>query len=423
MAVKDDKKVLRAAGKCCANPTDLTLPFPHGGTALGDQAFMEAYYDQRHFAVIAEELDEVVEVARGAVRGRVDLVFRQWDADALALFYDAELIGDQPQLAVPGDRIAGALGSSTAVTLMISPDRLGDPALIVHVAIPTVGATLPVRYGNLRELQFVARFDAIRDSSSRMYSMGALDEISVDPTPWFDALVPGASFLLTGESRMWQDAEGTVLATADGDPVRRVQDARGLASYLTTPDGATAWEREVIDGHVGIRPTTASTATLSGDGIMTAAPPAEIHAAVDTTGANSGTRAIATIRNPDTTDKIQLRQNSGGTRTAGAFAQGTEGSTGATSADAFATDSGSFVAAQWEAGRISRSVSIGLGSVVSQGAIRTTTGLTSLILGAVDGVPAYDGTLLAIVVYPFTLGSAQRAANAAVLAARFGVTL
>lgn len=179
MGAENDARVLRVDSKLCHSPTDLTIPFPHGGVEIGITMSHDFVTEQRAFEIVAEELDDVVDVAVGAVRARFDAVLRQHDKEALELLFPVVVVDTEPHVTIPGGVLPGRLGSGEAVTLVVSPESVGEPGLVVFRAIPRLATPVVTRYGNLRERLYRVTFRAIEDASGRLAREGLLSEITL----------------------------------------------------------------------------------------------------------------------------------------------------------------------------------------------------------------------------------------------------
>lgn len=143
MSLPDVAKALRVDGRMCWDPTDLTLAYPHGGTALGLITGNEVNEKRVNHRITAEELGGVVV---DAVYTGIDLVITAllaaWDNDALELGYQDTSVGT-----VTGRRIihyrtqtedvrAGGLVSAKAGILYFSPLADQHPGVLFHNALP-----------------------------------------------------------------------------------------------------------------------------------------------------------------------------------------------------------------------------------------------------------------------------------------------
>ena len=83
MASANPRTTAKVFSRICINPTDLSLDFPHGGTALGMGAEIEFRPQHRDGLVTAQEFGgENIEVIEGAERAIVGAIMRGIDDDA-----------------------------------------------------------------------------------------------------------------------------------------------------------------------------------------------------------------------------------------------------------------------------------------------------------------------------------------------------
>lgn len=193
MAAADLNAVLYAPGRLCIAPTNLALPFPHGGTALGTCGSIEVVHAVGHHDIEAEELGAMV--VQSVVTFEAFMlsgVLRDLDADALATIFpntrtgtltkapgirhwlDAETAG-QSSVIRPGSTIAGR-----GVKLLFSPldpDRVRG--VIFYRALPRVReqAAAAKSFRDPNEQPFI--FLAIPDASSRVARDDYLAELSL----------------------------------------------------------------------------------------------------------------------------------------------------------------------------------------------------------------------------------------------------
>lgn len=184
MAVGRADEVIHAPGQLCINPTDLTIPFPHGGTAIGEVAEIIYSVEELRHVIPAEEFgSEPVEVIEGGKIVTLSCFLRGFDVDAMqTAFQDAaqSVKTKKATIEFPGATPAGHLMSDDSVVLLFSPRSTEDvPAVILYRALPHLQETADMRFSFDQELGMPVIFQGVRDASSRVSSMKLLEDITL----------------------------------------------------------------------------------------------------------------------------------------------------------------------------------------------------------------------------------------------------
>lgn len=191
MAAADLNLVLASPGNLCVNPTDLSLPFPHGGTALGSvrEPFVDAA--PSWFDVTAEEYGgQVVESIFCGESFLIRGFLRYDDPDALSTLNPNTKTGARSKAPgirhwldaqVAGDTTfyPGMKASDRAVKLLFSPlDTSRSKAVLLYRALPRAEvSSVPRAFGGKVERPFL--FLAIPDSTLRVYRDDFLVELAL----------------------------------------------------------------------------------------------------------------------------------------------------------------------------------------------------------------------------------------------------
>lgn len=181
MAAPSQTRPDRFAGSLIANPTDLTLPAPYGGTFLGASREMRLHVPRTMAPVVAEEYREDVEYVQGGASATLRGFMRQWDKDTLlALKEETATDADgNPLISSPGSVRAGALGSTRAVKLLLAADApLTTPSAIIYSAVPEVLED-GIDFSAIVAGAIYARWKGIRDASGRLYQVGYLARMTL----------------------------------------------------------------------------------------------------------------------------------------------------------------------------------------------------------------------------------------------------
>lgn len=180
MAIEDVRRVLRVPGRLALDPTDLTLPYPHGGGALGFVREVELAVSIRRVELDAEEYGgEPVDVLYAGATWGLAALLRQWDPDALARIFPAGHVG------VSGDRVidhpgavrAGTLMAATAVRMVFSPDDPAAPGVLFRRAVPLVAEQAALALALASPLEVPVVFRALRPAVGEAVEVGRLADL------------------------------------------------------------------------------------------------------------------------------------------------------------------------------------------------------------------------------------------------------
>ena len=182
----DVQAILRNTGRWCVNPTDLSLVFPHGGTALGyvhDAALLPGI---RHKNVTAEEYggETVAVVYTGASWTGSVMVRQWWDNTTLAAVFPATLNATgtgQTRTGVqyPGTVRAGTLLEADNFSLLFSPTDRDNPAFYIKsaVALLTTNARIPLTLD--RDMEYEVIIYAMRPATGQAVQLAPLPDITL----------------------------------------------------------------------------------------------------------------------------------------------------------------------------------------------------------------------------------------------------
>lgn len=183
MSAPAARAVVHAPGRLVVGPTDLTLAFPYGGTALGLSAEVTFRPGLRTRSVRAEEFGgETIEVIYAGETAVLGALVRGWDSDALqrAWLNTTAGVSGERYAEYPGTSRAGTLASSRSVVLLFAPrDEDRTPALILYRALPLVDEAAALRFSFRDELVVGTLWQGIRDASARVYRIGRLEDLAL----------------------------------------------------------------------------------------------------------------------------------------------------------------------------------------------------------------------------------------------------
>lgn len=187
MATADLGKVIRGmTGRLCSGPTNLTLDFPHGGTALGEVRDMEFRWGIRTRLVTAEEYGG--QVVEGIYAGETDVlacVLRTWDDDALAAVFPYSAAGNTGHRAIKADVKtdvvrAGSLATARAAKICFSPDSPDQHRFIVlHRAMPLVDESARLQLRLDEEIGIAVVFRGLPDASGLVSTVALRKDVTL----------------------------------------------------------------------------------------------------------------------------------------------------------------------------------------------------------------------------------------------------
>jgi hypothetical protein len=188
VASADLNQCLAVPGALCINPTDLTLPFPHGGTALGEVYMARAAFTSGYFDVTAEEYgNRVVESVYSGENIAFGAILRQWDEAAVGAVFPNTATGAKSQrVSVKGWEDAaspvrpGHLASSRSVKLLFTPtDSDRCRAVMLYRALPRVAEAVDLRFAINARQEIPVLFLAIPDATGRCWRIDFLRDLAV----------------------------------------------------------------------------------------------------------------------------------------------------------------------------------------------------------------------------------------------------
>ena len=173
--------VIRQRGFLCVSPTNLALPFPHGGTAIGITRDLEFQPGVRVREIVAEEFGGVVtDYIRTGERAALTGVLRSWDEDLLeTLFADVASGATVTGGIVSGSGVVpGALCANFSL-LFSARDVERNPSLLIYRAIPMPDSAARIGLAVKAEMGMPFAFMATPDSKGRLYQIGLLEDLEL----------------------------------------------------------------------------------------------------------------------------------------------------------------------------------------------------------------------------------------------------
>jgi len=179
-------RILRAPGRLVVGPSEafLTGTFPYGGVQVGRVKDVSLRAVGSPYIVECEGLGgEIQEILERPSRWVLSMFLRGWDGDGIeALLGLGHKVGANTQHATwsAPDVTSGTRASVRSVVLAYVPDDpVGVPGLVAWAAVPhwTDGAEIAYQRG--AEFGIPLSCDLMRDSSSRIVTIGKLADIEL----------------------------------------------------------------------------------------------------------------------------------------------------------------------------------------------------------------------------------------------------
>jgi len=180
MSAQDKQRLFNVPGRFCKGPTDLTLPYPHGGTALGYMSAVSYKPVVTYDFIVAEEKGEgVAEIIATEGMGSLSFTLRQWDKDTIAEVFPAtttNALGTEERIDFPGS-YQEALAAA-GIVLLFSPLDSRQPGILMSRAVPALEATVALNFNLSNELSIGCIFYLLEGSG------GAVEVVKLgDMTP------------------------------------------------------------------------------------------------------------------------------------------------------------------------------------------------------------------------------------------------
>jgi hypothetical protein len=186
MATGAARHVLWVPGQLCLDPTSLSGEFPYGGTALGVVSGIVIRTRSLHHEITAEEWGrQTVEVVHGGTSFVLAALLRGYDADALAAVATDSAVGSPSgervvRFRADQGRAGSLLSELVAGTLLFAPlAPIRHPAVLVHDAIPVLGASDDLALSARDEFGVPVTWYGRPDSSNRVADIGRIGDLSL----------------------------------------------------------------------------------------------------------------------------------------------------------------------------------------------------------------------------------------------------
>ena len=191
MATQNPESVMRVPARLCKSPTNLALPYPHGGAALGLIAQISFKPNALYVDVTAEEFGgTLVDRIYAGEEPVLSCTLRGWDADALgnafpntsfAIRSDGRVSKDRKiryEPDVAGLKYPGYLMSGTSFKLLVSPIASEfHPGVLFYNVAPAWDADAELVFKDGNEMVLKIDFACLPDTTGRCYNIGKLIDL------------------------------------------------------------------------------------------------------------------------------------------------------------------------------------------------------------------------------------------------------
>lgn len=192
MAAKDPLTAMRAPGRICLAPTDLSTAYPHGGTDVGLVRDVRLVRRDFRYPIRGEEFGRRVEFVDAVLAGEgylLTFASRGWNDAAWNAFLPNTAVGTnggKRGIQFPNARPAGMLATDQQVALLFSPtEPLAHPAVLFPAAIPLGAEERQFSFGRRpeEELVLLCGFAAIRSNANAgsAVQVNLLEDLDLTP--------------------------------------------------------------------------------------------------------------------------------------------------------------------------------------------------------------------------------------------------
>lgn len=180
MSIPDVSEITTNPIRLVFDPTDLSLPYPFGGTAIGTTKGHILRYQRSSFSVFAEEFGGEVTAKHDTGFSYLFLcILREWDSDAIDKIYPNTVIGDKT-----GERVVVHPGTATPAIADRGVKLLGAPldikrgiGFIMYNALPELDEAADILLEHINDFELPLVFTGIRDGSSRVIKKGRFPDL------------------------------------------------------------------------------------------------------------------------------------------------------------------------------------------------------------------------------------------------------
>ncbi len=176
------QETLRQPGRLVSTPTDLSLAFPHGGTALGK--LISVAIDWGIDAIDVPGLEDGEPVDQIELIGvfTMSCVLRGYDNEVVKVAMPNTVVSSTGNRRIQGRgaKRHGRMRSSRAVPILFSPDDPDHRAVYIPLALPAPDVTQALFLMGSARYGFPLVFTAMEDSNGETYYVDLLGDLDTD---------------------------------------------------------------------------------------------------------------------------------------------------------------------------------------------------------------------------------------------------
>lgn len=182
MAIARADNILRIPGRLVADPTDLTIAFPFGGTALGMASDIIFRPNAQRAEIRAEEQGgAIVDHVKNGESPQLGMFIRGFDPDMIPKVFEGSTVSTktkEAKIAYPADAAPGTLASATGIKLLYAADNFEDHlSLLLYNAYALLEEVSEIRFSRKTEFGVPVLFHGIRDATNRVYQLRLMEDL------------------------------------------------------------------------------------------------------------------------------------------------------------------------------------------------------------------------------------------------------
>lgn len=181
MATADPADIIRVPGRLVLTPTDLTLPFPHGGTPLGITRDQELRPVVRYHREKAEEWKATSRVLYCGADAVFAAIMRTPDAAGMALAWPETTTGAAsatPVIAPDVNATSRAGRALSGSLILFSPIALEThPAVLLFNAVPMIDEAAKLQFSLKAEYGPAVMWACLPGSDGKPYAIGMIGDL------------------------------------------------------------------------------------------------------------------------------------------------------------------------------------------------------------------------------------------------------
>lgn len=180
------RNILKIPGKLVKDPTNLSLPYPYGGTEIGVCRDNMLTFNQKVDFPMAEEFGAPAAAILGSETPYFGCVLRSWDDSMVSAVWHNIQTASSGEVGIIG-KVSGVSINRAGTNLVsrgfkllfapIADDR--HPSVLLYNAIPMPNESAELQLSIGREMGIALIFHALPDSTGRTYIVDRRSNISL----------------------------------------------------------------------------------------------------------------------------------------------------------------------------------------------------------------------------------------------------